>query len=96
MKAARRDLLKAWGLSVLNMAIAFGVALTLTALVAGAAWLAFASQNLIVISLVLLGLPPISYLVYMAFALYIGLSSTHLFARYGRAAYELERLTTPA
>ena len=96
MKAARRELLKAWGLSVLNMAITFGVALALTALVAGAAWLAFASQNLVVISLVLLGLPPISYLALLALSLYIGLSVTHLFARYGRAAYELDRLTTPA
>ena len=96
MKATRRDLLKAWGLSVLNMAITFGVALTLTALVAGAAWLAFASQNLIVISLVLLGLPPISILSTWRSRSTSASRVTHLFARYGRAAYELERLTTPA
>ncbi len=92
MREYRRELKRAWGFSALNSLIIFAVTTTYFAgftlvflfiVKAGSDWT-------LVLMLPIIGMA--LYPVFQAFSLYMGLASSHYFARYGRVAYELERL----
>lgn len=92
MREAKTDLLKAWGFSALNIGITFAALLALTALIGAAGLLAFASGSLTALIALVVAAPPISFLVVMALALFLGLANAHYFGRYGRVAYRLDKV----
>jgi hypothetical protein len=92
MRERKRELLRAWGFSVLNIAILLGAMVVFSSLVGLLVILVPGPTELRVVAMLLLGTAAyfVCMFLSMALSLYLGLATMHFFGSYGRAAYRLD------